>query len=324
MAEHGSSMARLTSARPAVALPAIRLARPVIRGAPMRRGAQPRTVAAAGGEEDLLVVGPGVLGGYAGVLWRNGGRGAVRGETNSDAAHGRLAAQGLTPALKPAPGAPAATYDNVLFSAPPSGSEDYVGEVAAALTRWSGAGGFVFTSSASVVAVDDGGPADESSPTVPLGASDKTDRLLQAEAAVRDAGGCVVRLVGLYHAARGAHTYFARVGDVPRWGGATLNLIHYEDAASLAVAALQDGRPGALYVGCDGAPLSYEDMMAAWEAATGQGATFSGAPPAGGASGKRMANPATRAELAWTPKYASFAEFCAAGASDYYTTSGLF
>eukprot|EP00873_Tetraselmis_striata_P042185 jgi/Tetstr1/462449/TSEL_007447.t1 len=293
---------------------------------------RPTAVAAAAaarpGGDDLLVVGPGVLGSYAGMLWAaaRGGGGVVTGQTNSDAAHGRLAAMGLAPTVKPADGeAPPRRYDNVLFSAPPSGSVDYPAEVAAALGAWTGAGAFVFTSSASVVALNDGGPADEASPTVPLGKSDKTDRLLRAEGAVRDAGGCVLRLVGLYHGARGAHTYFAKQGEVPRWGGTMLNLIHYEDAAGLAVAALAGRGRGELYVGCDGVPVSYEEMMDAWEAATGHGCTFTGAPPEGGAaSGKRMSNAASRAALGWAPKYPSFAEFCAAGASDYYTTSGLF
>lgn len=35
---------------------------------------------------------------------------------------------------------------------------------------------------------------------------------------------------------RGAHTFFLRQGQVSRWGGYTVNLIHYEDAASLCVA----------------------------------------------------------------------------------------
>lgn len=46
----------------------------------------------------------------------------------------------------------------------------------------------------------------------------------------------MVRLVGLYHALRGAHTFFLRAGSVERWGGYIINLIHYEDAASLCLA----------------------------------------------------------------------------------------
>lgn len=43
---------------------------------------------------------------------------------------------------------------------------------------------------------------DEGAPTAKLGDNERTDRLLAAEAAVLAAGGCVVRLVGLYHANR--------------------------------------------------------------------------------------------------------------------------
>lgn len=43
---------------------------------------------------------------------------------------------------------------------------------------------------------------DESAPVAKAGDNERTDRLLAAEQAVLDAGGCVVRLVGLYHAQR--------------------------------------------------------------------------------------------------------------------------
>ena len=43
---------------------------------------------------------------------------------------------------------------------------------------------------------------DESAPVAKLGDNERTDRLLAAEQAVLEAGGCVVRLVGLYHAQR--------------------------------------------------------------------------------------------------------------------------
>ena len=43
---------------------------------------------------------------------------------------------------------------------------------------------------------------DEGAPTAKLGDNERTDRLLAAEAAVLEAGGNVVRLVGLYHATR--------------------------------------------------------------------------------------------------------------------------
>jgi hypothetical protein len=68
-----------------------------------------------------------------------------------------------------------------VFSAPPSGSDDYVAEVEAALKLWDGTGGFVFTGSTAVYAGTDGEMSDETTPQVKLGASPRTDRLLNAE-----------------------------------------------------------------------------------------------------------------------------------------------
>ena len=45
----------------------------------------------------------------------------------------------------------------------------------------------------------------------------------------------MLRLAGLYHTKRGAHSFFYSKGEVERWGGYTVNLIHYEDAAGLAL-----------------------------------------------------------------------------------------
>lgn len=63
-------------------------------------------------------------------------------------------------------------------------------QVKAALALWDGTGSFVFTSSMSVCAVDDGGRVtDEQCPLVPMGAGPSTDRLLGAEQAVLQVGG---------------------------------------------------------------------------------------------------------------------------------------
>ena len=84
----------------------------------------------------------------------------------------------------------------------------------------------MFTSSAGLYTVEDGSHCNEDSPTAKIGSSDRTDRcaslqlrqcifacsgsagvhllcrLLKAEQAVLQAGGNVVRFVGLYHADR--------------------------------------------------------------------------------------------------------------------------
>jgi hypothetical protein len=86
------------------------------------------------------------------------------------------------------------------------------------------------------------------------------------------AGGNVVRLVGLYHAHRGAHTFFLKQGTVARPGDNIVNLLHYEDAASLAVAVLDGaGRGGTgayrgqVFIGCDNHPITFRvGSMQGW------------------------------------------------------------
>lgn len=67
----------------------------------------------------------------------------------------RLQALGLATRTKDA-AATGGTFPYVLFSAPPSGSADYVAEIKAALALWDGTGAFVFTSSGGVYTVEDG------------------------------------------------------------------------------------------------------------------------------------------------------------------------
>lgn len=152
------------------------------------------------------------------------------------------------------------TFPNVVFSAPPSTSADYPSEVRRALGLWDGSGAFVFTSSAALYDVHDGEGATEVSPIVARGTSPRTDRLLDAERAALDAGGSVVRLVGLYHSGRGAHTFYRRKAGqaVDRWGGAVINLIHYEDAAALTLRLLRMHHPGHVFVGVDDEPITLQ------------------------------------------------------------------
>lgn len=290
--------------------------------------------APAGCSHDLLVVGPGVLGSYLGKMWAEAYPGSsVVGLTNTDASHTRLTAMGLTPATKATLGDKRFPY--VLFSAPPSGSEDYVAEVAAAVQQhWDGTGSFVFTGSMSVCAADQGEQVtDEDCPLVPLGKGPSTDRLLGAEKAVLEAGGNVVRLVGLYHSSRGAHTYFLKVKEVPRSGKYVVNLCHYEDAAGISMKILQGDKSGAafrgqVFIGCDNNPTSFEDMIVACnksplESLHGE-VTWTA--PDQPSKGKHVYNNGTRERLGgWTPKFESFASFVTDGAAkDYYSESGLF
>lgn len=211
-------------------------------------------------------------------------------------------------------------------------------QVAAAAKLWDGTGSFLFTSSMSVCAAEDGSEVSEDRcPLVAEGKSPSTDRLLAAERAALAAGGNVLRLVGLYHAQRGPHTFFIRQGEVARYGGYTVNMLHYEDAAGLAAAALRgDGAAaedggryrGRVFVGTDGHPLTFEQMVDSCL----QSGLFSGsvkftapAPEGGVGLGKRVSNEVTRRQLGWAPKYSSFQDFFLVNkGTDFYTSSGLF
>eukprot|EP00878_Enallax_costatus_P035525 GHUV01039663.1.p1 GENE.GHUV01039663.1~~GHUV01039663.1.p1 ORF type:complete len:189 (-),score=21.38 GHUV01039663.1:338-904(-) len=187
----------------------------------------------------------------------------------------------------------------------------------------------------SVCATEDGSTVSENCPLVPEGKAPGTDKLLGAEKAALAANGNVLRLVGLYHAARGPHTFFIKMGEVPRFGGYVVNMLHYEDAARMAFAILKgDGKAdgqgfrGQVSVGTDGHPLTFQEMTDACFASGlfGEGSVkFTGTPEIGGGKGKVVDNERSRELLGgWKPKYASFKQFFADGGKDYYNTSGLF
>eukprot|EP00775_Hariotina_reticulata_P004010 gene4010-4261_t len=158
--------------------------------------------------------------------------------------------------------------------------------------------------------------------------------LLGAEAATLAAGGNVLRLVGLYHAARGPHTFFIKQGEVARYGDYVVNMLHYEDAARLAFAILKgdgsegQGYRGKIFLGTDNHPLTFQEMVDACFASGLFGAgtvKFTGTPETGGGLGKKVNNDVTRKLLGnWTPKYNSFKQFFMDGGKDYYNSSGLF
>lgn len=120
-------------------------------------------------------------------------------------------------------------------------------------------------------------------------------------------------------------------GEVARYGGYTVNMLHYEDAARLALAILRgDGNSsgsayrGQVFVGTDGHPLTFTDMVDACFASGqfgGGSVKFTGTPETSGL-GKVVSNESTRQQLGgWTPKYASFKSFFLEdGGKDYYNS----
>ncbi|XP_073106093.1 uncharacterized protein [Elaeis guineensis] len=227
------------------------------------------------GEKDLLIVGPGVLGRMVAEKWRQENPGCqIFGQTMTTDHHDELVEVGIVPSLAGTKAAHQFPY--VIFCAPASQTADYPGDV---------------------------------SPVVPIGASPRMDVLLKAENAALDAGGCVLRLAGLYKVDRGAHVYWLEKGSVDARPDHILNLIHYEDAASLSIAIMQNKFWGRIFVGCDNHPLSRQEIMDFVNQSGKFNKKFQGFTGTDGPLGKRMNNSRTRAEIGWEPKYASFLDF---------------
>jgi len=228
------------------------------------------------------------------------------------------------------------TFRDVVFCAPPSGFEDYPSAIEHAATRlWTGipkvgeeevVGSFVFTSSGAVYEGIDGETVDELSPTVSDATSNpRAYRMVQAENASIQQGGCALRLAGLYTLERGAHNYWL---DGTAKGRKTLgradgivNLLHYEDAASAVLAALLVGpkvNSGQRFLISDGNPTTRRGICeSAMKHARYRECTTM--PPflevekdgmeAAGPRGKVYDGRKSNVALGWKPKYSSFDEF---------------
>lgn len=258
--------------------------------------------------KDLLVIGPGVLGKLVAGLWMKEFSGcSVAGQTVTTNHHEELQSLGIKPLLKGNHNEQ--RFPFVVFCAPPSGSSDYAGELRLAAEQWNGEGVFLFTSSSAVYDCMDNGDCDEDTPIVSLGRSPRTDVLLRAEREVLQAGGTVVRLAGLYTKERGPHAYWAKKGIVDARPDHILNLIHYEDAASLCVTILKKGFRKEVFMGCDNHPLSRQEVMDIVNESGKFEDKFEAFTGVDGPLGKKMNCNRTRSKTTWQPKYESFASF---------------
>ncbi|CAM6099914.1 unnamed protein product [Calypogeia fissa] len=259
---------------------------------------------------DLLIVGPGVLGSLVGQLWLKGNEGSiVVGQSNTTTRHEDLKSVGIVPVVKDDP-QNTEKFPYVIFCAPPSGSEDYAGEVRAAAERWNGEGSLLFTSSSALYDVNDNSICnEEGGPLVPRGRGPRTDRLLDAEDEILKVGGNVVRLAGLYLLNRGGHTFYLSKGTIDARPDHTLNLIHYEDAASLCITILKGESRGQIYMGCDNSPITRQEMMDAVDKSGKFDQKFKEFTGVDGPLGKKLYNNSTRKATGWKPKYESFPSF---------------
>lgn len=112
-----------------------------------------------------------------------------------------------------------------------------------------------------------------------------------------------------HKADRGAHVYWLEKGTVEARPDHILNLIHYEDAASLAVAILKKKRHGQIFLGCDNHPVSRQELMDLVNKSGKFSKKFEAFTGTSDPLGKRLNNSKTREEIGWQPKYPSFSQF---------------
>ncbi|KAF1882200.1 hypothetical protein Lal_00038845 [Lupinus albus] len=223
------------------------------------------------GHNDLLIVGPGVLGRLVAQKWSQEYPGCqVFGQTVTTDHHEELNKIGISPSLKWTEAGQKFPY--VIFCAPPYQSSDYHRDLRLAALSWNGEGSFLFTSSSAPYDCNDNGSCDEDTPVVPIGRSHRTDVLLKAENIVLEFGGSV-------------------------------------DAASLSVAILKKKFRRQIFLGCDNHPLSRQEITDLVNQSGKFSKKFDKFTGTDDPLGKRLNNSRTRQEVGWEPKYSSFPHF---------------
>ena len=133
-----------------------------------------------------------------------------------------------------------------------------------------------------------------------------------AETAWRARGAVVLRAAGIYGPGRGIHVRIANgVFRTPGDGSNVVSRIHVDDLATLVLAALERGRPGAVYVAADDTPVpQIEAIRFVCEVL---GRPMPPSVPLAEASetlrhDRHVRNAAARRDLAWAPRFPSYRE----------------
>ena len=176
---------------------------------------------------------------------------------------------------------------------------------------------FVYTSSTSVYAQNDGSVVTEAAATEPAAPTAEvlveTEKFLLAAAHAQKFPAVILRVAGIYGPARG-HSFkqFLRGGArIEGEGARYLNMIHRDDLIGIIIAALERGRPGEVYNAADHEPVSQLNFFA-WLAAELQQPLPPKFPAEADASrkrgvtNKRISNGKLRAELNYEFRFPDF------------------
>jgi len=281
-------------------------------------------------QDDVLIIGCGVLGTSLCrqlLLSSSPSRRSIVGVTRTNNNHAMILASMPTSATS---SFKVATYNdllsedrkypNVVFCAPPSGSEDYPKSVQDAMNDfWSGpnVGRFVFTSSGGVYGSGtDGEIVTETTPVADPNLNPRVGRLIKAEQVCIENGGSVLRLAGLYTLERGAHNYWLENGmkSIAGREDGIINLLHYDDAAGACVAALSqklDVLQRKIFLISDGNPMTRRGICeCAIKSNRYQGRIVPPFEPGPDTSkGKVYDGSWSNSQLNWRPQYPSFDHF---------------
>jgi nucleoside-diphosphate-sugar epimerase len=176
---------------------------------------------------------------------------------------------------------------------------------------------FVYTSSTSVYAQNDGLQVKESSPTGPAAETSKilveTENVLLAAVAERKFPAVILRVAGIYGPDRGHwfKQFLKDAAHIEGDGSRNLNMIHRDDLVGCIIAALKNGRGGEIYNAVDDEPVSQLHFFQ-WLAQAVDKPLPPSVPedPGGyrrrGATNKRVSNRKLKMELGHLFKYPTF------------------
>lgn len=178
-------------------------------------------------------------------------------------------------------------------------------------------GKFVYTSSTSVYAQNDGSQVKESSPVEPVAETSRilveTEKVLLDAAAQRKFPAVILRVAGIYGPERG-HWFRQFLKNEARMegdGSRFLNMIHRDDVIGCVIAALKSGRAGEIYNAVDDEPVSQRNFLE-WLAGTlgkyppPSAPENSGENRRRGVTNKRVLNRKLKMELGYQFKHPNF------------------
>ena len=188
---------------------------------------------------------------------------------------------------------------------------------------------FIYTSSTSVYAQNDGSLVMETSATEPLAETSKilveTERLLLAAVSERGFPAVILRAAGIYGPERGHwfKQFLKGHAKIEGDGARFLNMIHRDDLVGVIIAALKNGHAGEIYNAVDNEPVTQLDFFK-WLAATLKKDLPPNEPEnlnrRRGVTNKRVSNQKLKRESGYQFKYPHFrsgygAEIISAGAN---------